>query len=123
MMDQNTLAGFRELLESRLKGLLDGERGAPLKPAAARLTDPMDQVDMASHYRDQELVSAICYRNQKLVREIQSAIKRIDDGEFGTCWLCSSSIGLQRLHALPTATLCIRCQGTLETLRRRLPAA
>jgi DnaK suppressor protein len=122
-MDKNTLAGFRQLLEARLKGLLDEGRGPVLKPADSGLGDPMDSADLASHHCDQELVNTICYRNQKLLREIQSAIKRIDNGEFGACWLCSSSIGMQRLHAHPTATLCIRCQGTLEALRRRLPAA
>jgi DnaK suppressor protein len=83
----------------------------------------MDSVDMASHHRDQDLVNMLCYRSQKLVSEIRSAIKRIDDGKFGTCWLCSSSIALERLRAHPTAILCVRCQGAIETLKRRYPVA
>jgi DnaK suppressor protein len=83
----------------------------------------MDSADMASRQCDQELLNTIRYRNQLIVREIHSAIQRIQDGEFGICYLCSDSIGLERLRAQPTALLCIRCQGTLETLRRRRPAA
>jgi DnaK suppressor protein len=122
-MDENTLAGFRELLETSLRGIENGGNGSVLKSADHGLTDPMDSGDMASHHRDRDLVNRICYRKQKLVREIQSAIKRIDEGEFGTCWLCSSSIALERLRARPTATLCIRCQGAMEVLMRRLSSA
>jgi len=122
-MDNNTLADFRQLLETRLSVIADSGDVSILKPADRGLADPMDSADMASHHRDQDLVNKICYRNQRLVREIRSAIKRIDAGEFGTCWLCSSAITLERLRAHPTATLCIRCQGAVETLRRRHTAA
>jgi RNA polymerase-binding transcription factor len=122
-MDESTLAGFRELLGARLRGILNGGYGPGLKLANVGLADPMDAADMASHHCDQELVHSIRYRNQQLVQEIRSAIQRIDEGEFGTCSLCSASIGLERLCAQPTAMLCIRCQEILETLKRRLPAA
>jgi DnaK suppressor protein len=122
-MDEDVLASFRKLLETRLNELLDGGCAPILKLADSGQKDPMDPVDMASHHCNQELIHTIHNRNQQLVTEIQFAIQRIDDGEFGTCCLCSASIGLERLQARPTAMLCIRCQGTLETLRRRLAAA
>jgi DnaK suppressor protein len=118
-MDDNTLAGFRQLLDTRLKMVVNESF---LKPPRPGLPDPMNSAETASLHRDGELVVNICYRNQNLVREIRSAIKRIDDGEFGTCSICSSPISIERLRAYPIATMCIRCQGAIEMLRRRLPA-
>ncbi len=124
MMDERTLAGFKDLLDTRLRGLLNGRYGPLSKIEHSGSADPMDPADLASLHCDRELVHTIRYRNRQLVGEIRSAIKRIEDGEFGICWLCSDSIGLKRLQAQPTATLCIRCQGTLENLKkRRLHAA
>ena len=123
-MDESTLAGFRDLLDARLRGLLSSWYGPVSKIENSGLIDPMDSADMASHHADMEFVHTMRRRNQQVAREIRSAIKRIQDGEFGICRLCSDSIGLERLAAQPTATLCIRCQGTLETRRkRRLHAA
>lgn len=122
-MDEITLKEFRELLESRMKRLLD-EGFAPYSRLARHdANDPMDSADLASHHRDQALVHTIQYRNQQLVHEIRAAIERINDGEFGVCGLCSCSIGFDRLQARPTAMLCIHCQQTLETVRRRFPGA
>ena len=122
-MDESTLRHFRELLESRMRGLLNGGCAPCSRLADHGAKDPMDEADMASHHSDQSLVHTINYRTQQLVQEIRSAIQRIDDGEFGTCRLCSGSIGLGRLQARPTAMLCIHCQETLENVRRRFAGA
>jgi len=122
-MDERTLAGFRKFLEVRLRGLLSGRYGPDSEPAYTGQVDPMDSADLASSHCDKELLNTFRYRNQQLVEEISLAIQRIDAGEFGICCVCSNSIGLERLQAQPTALLCIRCQGLVETLRRRLPAA
>ena len=121
-MDEHTLRDFRERLESHLRGLLDGG-STPSKLSDHGTVDPMDEADLASHHCDQALVHTIGYRTQQLVREIRAAIQRIDEGEFGVCSLCSSSIGLGRLQARPTAMLCIRCQEALESVKRRFSGA
>jgi DnaK suppressor protein len=122
-MDERTLAGFREFLEARLDGLLSGRCGPVSELANIAQVDPMDTADMASSHCDKELLNTFRYRNRQLIDEIRSAIQRINDGEFGICCVCLNSIGLERLKAQPTAMQCIRCQGALENLRRRLSAA
>ncbi len=122
-MDERTLAGFRDFLEARLEGILSGRDNPFPELAHTGQVDPMDSADMASSHCDKELLNTFRHRNRKRVEEIRSAIRRIHDGEFGICCVCSDSIGLKRLQAQPTATLCIICQSELEPLKRRLSAA
>ena len=57
-------------------------------------------------------------RERKLIKKIDETIARIDSGDYGYCDSCGVEIGLKRLEARPTATLCIDCK-TLDELRER----
>jgi DnaK suppressor protein len=57
-------------------------------------------------------------RERKLIKKIDETIARIDANEYGYCESCGVEIGLKRLEARPTATLCIDCK-TLDELRER----
>ena len=57
-------------------------------------------------------------RERKLIKKIDEALGRIENGEYGYCDSCGVEIGLKRLEARPTATLCIDCK-TLEELREK----
>ena len=56
------------------------------------------------------------------LRQIDAALKRIDDGEFGTCLDCEEPISPKRLAAVPWATYCLRCQE-LDDRRQATEAA
>ena len=47
-------------------------------------------------------------------RQIQAALKRVRDESFGICTRCEREIGQRRLHALPWAALCVKCQEAVE---------
>jgi len=51
---------------------------------------------------------------EKTLRDIESAIKRIDDGTYGICKYCSESINPKRLEARPTASSCMHCKTELQ---------
>ncbi|HNJ85940.1 MAG TPA: TraR/DksA C4-type zinc finger protein, partial [Agitococcus sp.] len=53
-------------------------------------------------------------RERKLIRKIDSTLKTIDNGEYGYCDECGVEIGIRRLEARPTATLCIDCKTLAE---------
>ena len=57
-------------------------------------------------------------RERKLIKKIDEPIARIDANEYGYCDSCGVEIGLKRLEARPTATLCIDCK-TLDEMRER----
>ena len=57
-------------------------------------------------------------RERKLIKKIDETMALIDAGEYGYCEKCGVEIGLKRLEARPTATLCIDCK-TLDELREK----
>ncbi|HQW58544.1 MAG TPA: RNA polymerase-binding protein DksA, partial [Gammaproteobacteria bacterium] len=60
-------------------------------------------------------------RERKLIRKIEEALQQIDDKEYGYCESCGIEIGIRRLEARPTATLCIDCK-TLDEIREKRTA-
>jgi DnaK suppressor protein len=57
-------------------------------------------------------------RERKLIKKINEMLAKIDAGEYGYCDNCGVEIGLNRLEARPTATLCIDCK-TLDEIREK----
>jgi DnaK suppressor protein len=53
-------------------------------------------------------------RESGLLREIRSALRRIDEGTFGTCLHCEEEISRRRLEAVPWARLCLQCQEAAD---------
>jgi DnaK suppressor protein len=57
-------------------------------------------------------------RERKLLKKIEIALQKLDEGEYGYCESCGEEIGLQRLEVRPTATLCIDCK-LLDEIREK----
>ena len=51
---------------------------------------------------------------EKALRDIENALKRIDDNEYGVCKYCKKSIGEKRMLARPVASACIDCKTKLQ---------
>ena len=77
-----------------------------------------DPNDRASQESDISVELRTRNREWKLIKKIEETIANIENREYGYCRKCSGEIGLLRLDARPTATLCIDCK-TLEELRER----
>jgi DnaK suppressor protein len=57
-------------------------------------------------------------RERKLIKKIDESIRNLDHGEFGYCEACGVEIGVKRLEARPTATLCIDCK-VIDEIREK----
>ncbi len=57
-------------------------------------------------------------RERKLIKKIDESLTLIDTGDYGFCDNCGVEIGIRRLEARPTATLCVDCK-TLDEIRER----
>ncbi|MDR2165126.1 MAG: RNA polymerase-binding protein DksA [Zoogloeaceae bacterium] len=116
-MCEAQLQHFRGMLESLKRELgQDIERTVhTMQDEATVFADPNDrasqETDIAIELRNRD-------RERKLIKKIEETLARIDAGDYGYCEKCGVEIGIQRLEARPTATLCIDCK-TLEELKER----
>jgi DnaK suppressor protein len=70
--------------------------------------------DIATHTYDRELDSTLEESEGAHVVHIDAALKRIEEGSYGSCENCGRQIGVDRLEAMPWATLCIDCKREAE---------
>ena len=59
----------------------------------------------------QEMAQEAARRRQRQLLEIDGALRRMESGEFGCCFVCGEEIDLRRLAVDPTSTRCVRCAG------------
>ena len=78
-----------------------------------------DPADRATIEEEHALELRTRDRERKLLKKVQAAIKRIDDGEYGYCEETGDPIGVARLLARPTATLSLEAQQRRE-LKQKL---
>jgi DnaK suppressor protein len=116
-MNARQRAHFKEIL-----GALREELSADIERTVHQMQDDQtvfaDPNDRASQESDMALELRNRDRERKLIKKIDETIGRIDAEDYGYCETCGAEIGLKRLEARPTATLCIDCK-TLDELRER----
>jgi len=108
---------FRKILEN-VKAELSEEIDRTVHTMQDEATVFADPNDRASQESDMALELRNRDRERKLIKKIDETIARIDANEYGYCDSCGVEIGLKRLEARPTATLCIDCK-TLDEMRER----
>ena len=103
-----------EVLDS-IKHVSDDTLKKSQRDAAGDISSyTLHMADVASDTYDREFSLGIASGERKLLYELEDALKKIDDGEYGTCELCKKSISKTRLKALPYARLCLSCQRAQE---------
>ena len=116
-MSAKQRAHFRKILDA-LKSELSVEIDRTVHTMQDEATVFADPNDRASQESDMALELRNRDRERKLIRKIDETMARIDADEYGYCDSCGVEIGLKRLEARPTATLCIDCK-TLDEMRER----
>jgi DnaK suppressor protein len=117
-MNASQLDHFRELLTTWKRELMEEVDRTMLhmKDEAANFPDPNDRATQESEFG---LELRTRDRERKLLRKIDSALQRIDDGTYGYCEETGEEIGLRRLEARPVATLCVEAQERRELAERQ----
>ncbi len=116
-MNPEQLAHFRKILEGmKIELSQDIDRAVhTMQDEATVFADPNDR---ASQESDMTLELRNRDRERKLIKKIDEIIAKIEANEYGYCDSCGVEIGLKRLEARPTATLCIDCK-TLDEIREK----
>jgi len=83
---------------------------------AANYADPSDRATQEEEF---SLELRTRDRERKLIKKIDQTIELIDRQDYGYCDSCGVEIGIRRLEARPTATLCIDCKTLAEIKERQ----
>ena len=116
-MNKKQLAHFRNILET-LKVELSQDIDRTVHTMQDEATVFADPNDRASQESDMALELRNRDRERKLIKKIEETIAKIESQDYGYCESCGVEIGLKRLEARPTATLCIDCK-TLDEVREK----
>ena len=122
-MDEKTLQYFKQLLEDKKKDLMNElDKIASLTQGAeinfeADFTDYGDNAsieDSAGEVADYATNLSLERDLESQLRDVEKALKRIEEGTYGICKYCNKEIEIDRLKARPESTSCISCKKALK---------
>lgn len=116
-MGEKQTAHFRHLLNAWRQDLMEevDRTVHHMQDEAANFPDPNDRATQEEEF---SIELRTRDRERKLIRKIEEGILSLDSGDYGFCEVCGVEIGIRRLEARPTATLCIDCK-TLDEIKER----
>ena len=116
-MNENQLKHFENILNNWKSELMhEVDRTVHhMQDDAANFPDPNDRATQESEF---SLELRTRDRERRLIKKIDESLKEIESGDYGFCESCGIDIGIRRLEARPTATLCIDCK-TLDEIREK----
>jgi RNA polymerase-binding transcription factor len=117
-MSKQQLAHFQQILSNWKRDLMQevDRTVSHMKDEAANFPDPNDRATQEEEF---SLELRTRDRERKLIRKIEEALKRIEDGTYGYCLETGEEIGIKRLEARPVATLSIEAQERRERRERQ----
>ena len=116
--DSKLLSIRKKLLKQRQELLSEAEQTLNNKISTEKESFP-DPTDQAVAELDNNFLLKLRGREQKLLKKIDEAISRIDNGSYGVCESCGGEINIKRLEARPVTTLCIECKTAQEEEEKR----
>jgi DnaK suppressor protein len=121
----NREAHLRTMLETRRNQLTSDVQGRirdVVTRSSADRESSTDHEGAESNIQGDIELALIQLKSQTL-RRIDAALRRLDQGTYGTCVECHGAISKERLHALPFAARCTNCEEARETTELRRPSA
>ena len=118
-MNGNQLDHFKKILHAWKKELMEevDRTVHHMQDESANLPDPNDRATQEEEF---SLELRTRDRERKLIKKIDQTLERIEKDDYGYCDDCGIEIGIRRLEARPTATLCIDCKSLQEIKEKQL---
>jgi DnaK suppressor protein len=118
-MNEEQLQHFKDLLFAWKTELMEevDRTVSHMQDEASNFPDPADR---ASQEEEFSLELRTRDRERKLIKKIDKTIEQIDADDYGYCESCGVEIGIRRLEARPTATLCVDCKTLAEIKEKQV---
>ena len=125
-MTKQQLKQFRQLLlqerakfAGEIKAIARETSKNPREASGDLSAYTVHMADLSSDTYERELAMNIVSSEQEVLYQIDDALKRFDDGTYGSCQQCAKPISMSRLKAVPYTSLCISCQRAKEQKAQR----
>ena len=109
-MKKTDLKKFKTILEGKRDAITNSSPGKKTHWENMENTRHGDFVDQASDDNEVHVNIRLLQTDAKLMRAIEAAISRIEDGSYGVCTMCGQDISIARLKAVPWTSVCIECK-------------
>lgn len=118
-MNEKQLEHFRQILLGWKQELME-EVDRTVRHLQEEANNHADPADRATQEEGFSLELRTRDRERKLLKKINETIEKIDEDDYGFCEACGVEIGIRRLEARPTATLCVDCKTLAELKEKQL---
>lgn len=116
---RSKFAAHRKALEKKADEVRASMSAQKAAQVVARLDCPSDEGDLSQQHHEEWIFLNRNTIDMKLLREVSAALRRVQEGTYGTCPECDEPISAKRLEALPWARFCVKCQ---EKIAARIAA-
>ena len=113
-MDRKKMKVFQEKLLTKKQEILETFTKNKSYGMEADGESSQDIADKAANSYTKEFLFSLSNSERQLLLQVDSALARIEERQYGVCASCEDSLNLKRLQAVPWATLCISCQEKQE---------
>jgi DnaK suppressor protein len=110
-MKRAELKNFKQILNA----MLDGTEDTLSRRDEIAVENVPDSLDRIQHATEREMVIRRIELDFNRVQSVRSALQRIADGTYGTCFRCDSEIPAKRLKAVPWTAYCLDCQSSADS--------
>jgi len=101
---------YKELLRSKAAEIQLSMSAQAVAQKVARQECPSDEGDLSQQSHEEWIFLNRNTLDAKLLREVEAALQRIENGTYGICQECEEEISVKRLNAVPWARYCVKCQ-------------
>ncbi|MEX2316669.1 MAG: TraR/DksA C4-type zinc finger protein [Pirellulales bacterium] len=120
-MKKSDMLAYKEKLHSiraRLRGDVTAMAEVALRKSGMEGSDsagmPIHMAELGSDNFEQEFTLSLLETEEDTLVLIETALERIDDGNYGRCIQCDGAIAKARLNAIPYTPVCIKCAEAME---------
>jgi DnaK suppressor protein len=112
---QPKFALYQKVLEKKAEEVRKSMSAQKAAQVVARLDVPSDEGDLSQQHHEEWIFLNRNTIDVKHLREISDALRRFEQGAYGTCMECEEPISIKRLDAVPWARYCVTCQEAIAT--------
>ncbi len=112
------LLRIKEQITGDIHNLADENTGSGNDRGGDVSGHALHMADVATDMYDREFTLGLASNDRELLYQVNEALDRIEDGNYGLCLTCKKPIPASRLKAIPHARTCLKCQETLEFKKR-----